>query len=477
MRWLLLLLAIAPASAQDAAPKRPVEIQALVDRARALPQEFSADLHLNLAASPLIADTQWKRELIEEAFLSGARAPLPYRRRGEPHTDSRTAKQVEANDLEALTLQTRAVEAMLAFDPQRALAMYDAIAAPDLPPVPCTEIITPNVAAWYDTAAKVFERGFTAKQREKGDDLHFLKQRIAAMRSPSQVVPSLRLIFAVKISDEQRKELVTTFSVTLDRLSGSDREYGPSEVLLVPAALPQWHDTPLFVPALRHYIVRQLSGPRCSDLIGERQMPISANQFNNLARRLDPAENRYRQIAPEEVKPLKIDGTYKPSDFWRSPRSKQLLEALRWLNHGNRTLPGGGQRFWTPEERASLEWNQRYMDLLKTIEGWKESEEDSPVDHLCMVASTYATLASLVPPGMARENAMGMYLNFLETRYSATENRNLWFSLARHMLGTAQSNQDPKDREWILDRLSRSANPMIALYAELAAEIDRRLGP
>jgi hypothetical protein len=221
MRWLLLLLAIAPASAQDAAPKRPVEIQALVDRARGLPQEFSADLHLNLAASPLIADTQWKRELIEEAFLSGARAPLPYRRRGEPHTDSRTAKQVEANDLEALTLQTRAVEAMLAFDPQRALAMYDAIAAPDLPPVPCTEIITPNVAAWYDIAAKVFERGFTAKQREKGDDLHFLKQRIAAMRSPSQVVPSLRLILSAcasaTITSSPERALAASSSRRSDR--------------------------------------------------------------------------------------------------------------------------------------------------------------------------------------------------------------------------------------------------------------------
>lgn len=448
-----------------------MEIEALVDRARALPPEFSADLHLKLAASPLISENKWKRELIEEAFLAGARAPLPYRQRGEAHTDTRSAQQVADNDLEALTLQTRAVEAMLIFDPPRTLAMFESIAAPELPRVSCQEIITPVLSGWYDTAAKVFESGFTAKQREKGDDLHFLKQRIAAMRSPAQVVPSLRLIFAVKISDEQRKDLVTTFAVTLDRLSGGDREYGPSEVLLVPAALPQWHDTPLFVPALRAYIVRQVSGPRCSDRINPKELPVSVQQFNNLGRRLDPSGNRYPRITPEEAKPLKDDGTYKPSDFWRSPRSKQVLDALKWLNHGNRNLPDD-KRFWTLEERSTLEWNQHYMDLVKLIEGWKETEEDSSDDHMWMVSHTYALLASLVPPGTPRENAMGMYLAFLETHYSATQSRNLWFGLVRQMLRTAQTGKDPKDREWILDRLVRSANPVIALYAD----VERRIG-
>ena len=48
---------------------------------RAVPPEFSADLMLRLAASPLIRDPKWKRELIDEAFASARNAQLPYRRR------------------------------------------------------------------------------------------------------------------------------------------------------------------------------------------------------------------------------------------------------------------------------------------------------------------------------------------------------------------------------------------------------------
>ena len=53
------------------------------------------------------------------------------------------------------------------------------------------------------------------------------------------------------------------------------------------------------------------------------------------------------------------------------------MSALKWLNHGNRDLPGDS-RFFTPEERATEEWNAHFVDALTLIEGWKESEEIRP---------------------------------------------------------------------------------------------------
>ena len=157
----------------------------------------------------------------------------------------------------------------------------------------------------------------------------------------------------------------------------------------------------MFVPALRSYIVRQVSGPRCSDSIKAGQLPPSVTQFNKLASTLDSAAERFKPITKQEVQPLKDDGTYAQQFPWQSARSKQVLDALKWLTHGNRNLPDS-QRFWTIEERSTVEWNARYLDLVKLIEGWKEDEEESPEDYLFMVSHTYSALAKLVPPGPAR---------------------------------------------------------------------------
>jgi hypothetical protein len=112
--------------------------------------------------------------------------------------------------------------------------------------------------------------------------------------------------------------------------------------------------------------------------------------------------------------------------FWQSKRSKEVLNALKWLNHGNRNLPDD-QRFWTIEERSTKEWDAHYHDLLKLIEAWKEEEETSAADYYFMVTHTYESLAALVPPGPAREDAMSNFLSFVEQRYATLENHNLWF--------------------------------------------------
>ena len=55
----------------------------------------------------------------------------------------------------------------------------------------------------------------------------------------------------------------------------------------------------------------------------------------------------------------------------------------------------------------------------------------------------------------------------VQSVYRFTGNRNLWFVQVDNMLKRARFSQDPKERTWILDELSRSANPIIALYAKL----------
>jgi hypothetical protein len=471
MLWLMLLLAQVQASPPATEPSRPKEILGLVDQARGLPPEFSADTLLRLAASRLIAETRWKKELIEQAFRSGSHAQLPYQRRGGIHTDARQSHEAWDNGLDSLTLQTRAVDAMIPLDPLRARAMYEEIVLPELPNPACEEVLTPNPDRYYDTALKVFNSGFTEKDREKGEPLLFLEGKVQTMQSPAQVVPVSRLITSAKMNRADRERLLTGFAVGLDRVRGSDRVYARTEFELVRMfmshALSPQFGAGLVAPALRSYIVRQASGPRCADHVADARPGDSVQDFNTLVDQLNRRSVDYQKISAEEAKPAKEEGSQKLDDFWQSARSKQVLEALKWLNHGNRQAPNGSLRVWTQEERSGIEWNNHYVDTLKLIEGWKEDEEPSAEDYFAMKTHTYMTLANLVPPGKARDNAMGLYRSFLEQSYFLIENHNFWFTDVRFMLNNARSTSDVKDRDWMLDELSRSANPAIALYAQL----------
>jgi hypothetical protein len=401
---------------------------------------------------------------------------LPYRRRGALHTDTRQSHEAWDNGLEALTLQTRVVEAMIPLDPLRARGIYEEMVLPELPNTACEEVLTPNVDAYYETAGKVFDTGFTEKERQKGEPLRFLEGKVQTMQAPEQVVPVGKLILEAKVTPADRERLLTGFAVGLDRVRGSDRVYARTEFELVRTLSSMYsagYSVAALAPAARGYIVRQVSGPRCADHVASARPGNSVDDFNVLVEVLNAKGADYRKISAEEAKPAKEKGAQKLDDFWQSARSRQVLEALRWLNHGNRQSPNGSQRFWTLEERSAMEWNNHYVDALKLIEGWKEDEEPSPADYFAMKTHTYMSLANLVPPGRARDNAMGLYRAFLEQSYFLIENHNFWFTDVRFMLDNARSAKDPKDRDWMLDELSRSANPVIALYAQLEKRIPK----
>ena len=466
MRRFVPLVCLCLSAQQADPPKRPKETLALLDEARALPPEFCADVLLKVAGSARIPDARWKRELIEEAFTTGAHAPLPYQRKAYGQAvEARWSQEYWENGLEALTLEARAVETMLALDPQRAASMFNDIVFPTPAKEKCDEPAVANLDRYYDVAPKIFAQGFMAKQREKEEDLHFLEQRIAGMRSPPQVQPVLRMIFAAKAGSDALKRLLRAYAVALDGVNGGDRAYGTYEAGSVPAYGSDIAGSPMLLTAMRGYIVRQVSGPRCSDHIVAGKLPPSVDRFNALAARVDPAAGWLKPISADEAKPLKDDGTYPTQRPFASKRAWDALVALKWLDHGD-TNPA---RPWTVEQRKSQEWNDHFNDTLKLIEGWKPEEENSPEEYLINVAQVYGALAAKAPPGAAKENVMGRFLNFLETHYAETANRNLWFTELMHaLMGRVRSSDE--DRRWALEHCARSRNPIIALYAKISTQ-------
>jgi hypothetical protein len=63
------LLAAGSIAGPPGAPQTPHELESLIDLARAVPPEFSSDILLRIAGSPLVAGPNRKRELLDEAFI------------------------------------------------------------------------------------------------------------------------------------------------------------------------------------------------------------------------------------------------------------------------------------------------------------------------------------------------------------------------------------------------------------------------
>jgi hypothetical protein len=459
-----LFLLLIQISTLPAASKRPPETLAMVEQASSLPREFSADTLLRLANSSLVQESKWKKELVEEAFWSGAHAPLPYQQWAD-RMDSLPTRVVRANRMEALTLQARAVETMLRLDSVRALQLFGMMRPLKLPDPDCSEIYTPDIAIYYKVTAEVYEQAFSEKERKDGDDIAFLKQRIAGIDSPFQLAPALKSILGLKLAPEQRTALLIAFAGALDRTSGGDRGYGAVEKDLMPEVKAEMADAPAFVAALRGYIVRQVRGRRCSNNVpAASKQPVSVEQFNALVLKLDPARDHFKPISAEEALPAGISDSYPSQLLWRSRQAKNVLAELQWLHHGD---SGAQERLLTLEERSKDIWLQHFQETLKLMDDWKEEDEALPEEYFCMASDALNDLAALAPSGRIRNRAMSAYLEFLEEHYANIENHNLWFTQFRQMLYRARFSKDPAEKAWILHSMERSSNPIIALYSKL----------
>lgn len=460
----------------DRAPRQAAESLSLVDQARALPAEFRADTLLRIAQSPLVREQSRKQELIEEAYWSGFHAYLPYMEKPNSRSGPVVTNSVKTNRLEALTVQSRAVQAMLSINPAKALRLFEQITPITLAERNCSATSTPDVIDYYRTAVLVYANSFTSKQRAQGEDIALLKQTVSSVDAPAQVPPALEMLFAVKLAPPQRRDLLALLGGRLDEISRSDREYGASETALSSAMSQidlQSSEADILVPQLRSYIVRHAGGRRCTDNMPPAgRLPISAEQFNVLAGKLDPNKTHYKEISPDEVKPAGDAGTYPQTSSARSPQSEAIEDQLRWLTHGNRTRNGEVLR-WTLKERSSQNWLRHFEDASKLVHDLKESDEASPEAFFCEKADALNILATLVPPGPTRDKAMDDYKEFVESYFPSIQNPNLWFTMVRHMLYTARFSDDAKDKAWIVNQLAKSSNPIIALYAKLEA----RIGP
>lgn len=399
--------------------ERPSDVVLFINNARSAPPEFAADLLIRIAQSNKVANPAWKRELIEEAFRLAPTVQQPIRWVTLPSspTDTRAGFLAYAFELklDALSLQCRAVKAVLSIDKQKARQLFSEIPRFQLRPLNCEDALVYDVSDFYATLKTIAEAAFSQEEIKSNEPVRLIESYISQIVSPVEIAPVLELIASVRISHSNRESLVYVFSKALSSIAGDDRSFTNSLYSvdrgmkhLITQCLQQGIPIGELLRAYRTYLVRHFSAPRCADnglILAKRAQSAVISDFNSNLRL--KSEKNILEISADDVKPSKVEGVVKTNIHWQSPKASALLTKIKELRFGS------GQTPLTAAERDTLDWEAKMSSFLKDLADWKKEDEKSEEDYFHQKCVLFRSLIQLIQKKTAREDVLRSFVEFL----------------------------------------------------------------
>lgn len=448
-------------------------IESVVDMARGVPGEFAADALLRIAALDQLPRAR-RIGLLEEAFSRAAEAQQPLKRRNAMQSVSPNAGFLEhayGQELDALSLRARAVQAMLPLDAGKARELFADIPPVDLPPVSCGEFLVFDVDRYYDALAAVTQRAFTPKEVRDGVQYQFLLQRIAVIASPAQISPAARAILSSGLRDADFRGAVAAFTAALGKITGDDRSFthyltaAGDRILALSEECERRRISPLpLLEAYRLYLVLNLSAARCADddqssgsasaqMLDQRS--AEAIRFFNESIRIAPLQ----PIQNSEAAASARLGTASGLPSCESAECQALARQYRSLvfNSTGSALPSA--------VRDTEEWKEQLTQFLAALADWQESTGSDAAQQFREKCALYGDLIGLLPDGGSRDLALRAMLDYLQHSRSQEVSRIEWLLPVNTLIG--RIGLDAFSSGHAAEDLRRSTDAVIALYAQL----------
>jgi hypothetical protein len=471
MKAIPCLLLCSLAATASAAPE--IDVTNLLERARAVPGEFSAQALTRLASLETLPRAR-RVQLLEEAFERAAGAAEPYKRRALALAGATLGpwkNRVYAQNLDALTLRSRVVEAMLPLDAAKARQLLLSIPPVTLPPIKCSAFLSYDVEEYYTALLGV------AKQDSDGAAL--IAQAAAALASSAQVGPMAQVIARSGLDDQGYQKALAAFTASLEKLTSDDRSFcgagnpGREIVTLVAGAKSHKLPTEALLTAYRGYLVRQYSGPRCADVdrIGTARAfgVAAAAQAVNADPRLyfnsELREDPVPEIKESEIQPASAEGQAEDITTCASEACKAIDD-----KYGNLILTPD-KKPYQAVARATPTWQSRAAGFLNTLVEWKRDEKTGLLDYYREKASRSSDLFSLVSEGSTRQAVAGAIFKLAA---SSPEVRGLdraeWFLPVNALLARISGSASE------LEAGAQSGDAVIPLFCDLERVAPRAPG-
>jgi hypothetical protein len=463
-RWLRVCCALALMIGVEATvdgqgpPRRDQTIEQLVADAASVPPEFEADVLLRASALSKV-DKEWRRELLDTAYLRAYAAPEQHRRATtlQVPPDSRQGAQVFANAtaLTRVTLQVR-VELMAFVEPLHARDLFEWIDL-NLGPGACADPLVPSVDEYYIALGQIARLAY---RPNSADGLNFFELYLWRAHLPSEMPAVARAIQRFP-----RDSIVAAYLEGLLRLillgSSIDAPGSSSATLDIINRLAdlQIDDTAKGITgsnvmdALRTYLTAQLKAPRCADNVTASLTPSTFNAALRRAR------------ADADVKPIDVDaaryaasslGVAHIDSYWQSSEAARLHDAAARLR-------GTGAAVLPLRVRQTAEWRAQAERLLVDVDQWSGRSEREERDYFYQKAVLYTWLLDLIPGGSLHTRTLRSFTEFLRRAETDVNRRMLWFAFVNRLLELSRGPY----RSSVLAAMEESHQPVLSLYARL----------
>jgi len=445
-----------------------LEIESVIDLARNAPAEAGADALIRVAALDQVPRKR-KIELLEQAFELASEAPQPYKRRsGLSRTigPSGFLNRAYQQDLDADSLQLRAVEGLLPLDSLKARQRFQEIIPLQLPPLTCDDFLVYDVDRFYRVLGRVASQSFTGKELRDGEPAKFLARYLARISSPVEVAPAAQMLGTAALTDAEFQSLVTAFAGTLGQISGDDRSFtyaagqaGAAIQELAEIEKKRQTSPGVLLEAYRRFLVNHLAGTRCAD--GEAAGPAIFFNEKLQAPPLQP-------IDESESKPSKVEGKAKGLEWGQSPECESIRDQYRTLM----TKENG--EVYQPRERAQDQWQARVRDFLSALAAWTQSSGATAAEHFREKIGFYNDVFAMVPDGPTRDFVLRSLVSFLSQSRLPPENRLEWWLPVSQLVGRVAL--DPLGAAHLAEDLRSTNDPSITLYLALEVLAPRPAG-
>ena len=442
-----------------------VSVDDFVARVSSAPPEIATDLLIRTAESKLIKDKQKKINLLQDAFVRSSDVQKKIRmKRWTGLVDTPSGYLSAAYDLklDELSLKTRVVNAMLNLDSERAGTLFSEIPRLEVKPLSCSDVLTYDVSAFYETLGRVADKAFTSREKTEGSSIRFIQSYLKDVASPAELPSTLDMIVNLRLSTSELNLLQPDLISAFKRIQNDPRSFAVSmtsgrlansfERLLATFRELDF-PTQQLMSSFRDYVLAQLSTRQCADML------VGSQNKNSLNTEFLRINNWFAEpISEDDLKNVEVTASRNDTSYWTTSESKKLLFRVKELRFGKGEKPVEESEMKTPE------WQQKIRQLLNDIGSWNGSGEASEADFFHQKCSLFEGLFNLAQTDALRVEVMIGFANYLRSSSIQEQSRIEWLFHAYSFIKRTQTLG--VGRAKIMDVFKNSSSQALQLYSE-----------